>query len=95
MRKASELNWDAGNLTKCQKHGVSVDEIEALFSSTPSIGQDESHSDDEDRYTAIGRNRAGRPIFVIFTWRIIDGREVVRPVSARYLHRKEVERYGG
>jgi uncharacterized protein len=90
---ASRYDWDAGNLAKCQKHGVSVAEIEALFESVPAIGRDERHSEDEDRYVAIGRNRVGRPIFVIFTLRVVDGRELVRPVSARYMHRKEIERY--
>jgi hypothetical protein len=28
---ASRYDWDAGNLAKCQKHGVSIAEIEALL----------------------------------------------------------------
>ena len=27
----ARLNWDAGNLAKCQKHGVSIEEIADLF----------------------------------------------------------------
>jgi uncharacterized DUF497 family protein len=26
------FNWDSGNRTKCQKHGVSIAEIESVFS---------------------------------------------------------------
>jgi hypothetical protein len=90
----SRFDWDVGNLAKCQTHGVSIDEIEMLFESDPFVGRDENHSAEEERYTAIGRNRAGRPIFVIFTMRAIGGRQLVRPVSARYMHRKEIDRYG-
>jgi uncharacterized DUF497 family protein len=93
VAKLHAFEWDAGNLTKCQKHGVSAAEMEALFASDPRVGRDEKHSEAEDRYVAIGRNRAGRPIFVVFTLRLIGGRELVRPVSARYMHRKEIERY--
>lgn len=80
-------------MAKCQKHGVSVSEIEDLFESEPFVGRDERHSEAEDRYVAIGRNRVGRPIFVIFTFRLADDRQLVRPVSARYMHRKEINRY--
>ena len=94
MARPSRFDWDVGNLAKCQKHGVSTDEIEALFESDPFIGRDEDHSAEEERYTAIGRNRAGRPIFVIFTRRVVSARELIRPVSARFMHRKEIDRYG-
>ena len=94
MPTLSRFDWDAGNLAKCQKHGVSIEEIETVFVSGPDVGRDEKHSIDEDRYVAIGRNRAGRPIFVIFVLRAVGGVQLVRPVSARYMHRKEIERYG-
>ena len=93
MAKLYAFDWDAGNLAKCQKHGVSAAEIEALFATDPRVGRDEKHSEAEDRHVAIGRNRAGRSIFVVFTFRSIGTREFLRPVSARYMHRKEIERY--
>lgn len=89
----ARLNWDAGNLEKCQKHGVSIEEIVGLFESDPFTGPDEAHSKDEDRFIAIGRNRSGRPLFVVFTLRDVEGEEHVRPLSARYMHRKEIEHY--
>ena len=46
------LDWDAGNLTKCQKHGVSVAEIEALFASALLIIPDASHPQTETRIRA-------------------------------------------
>jgi hypothetical protein len=42
---------------------------------------------------AIGEGRAGRRIFLVFTFRERGGRTYVRPISARYMHAKEVERY--
>jgi uncharacterized DUF497 family protein len=34
---ASRYDWDVGNLAKCQKHGVSVAEIEALLKAYPPL----------------------------------------------------------
>ena len=87
------MDWDVGNLEKCQKHGVTLSEIQDLFDTAPFTGPDTDHSLEERRYFAIGPNRSGRPIFVVYTLRVVDGVERVRPVSARYMHRKEIERY--
>ena len=92
MRRA-RFDWDSGNLAKCQKHGVSLSEIELVLGSGPFIAPDPAHSEHEARFLAIGRNRVGRPIFVIFTLRLVDDEEHVRPVSARYMHAKEIKRY--
>ncbi len=86
------FDWDDGNLGKCQKHGVSVAEIEALLSAAR-IAPDFKHSSAEDRYIAVGRNAQGRPIFVAFTIRIRNGERLFRPVSARYMHGKEIDGY--
>lgn len=93
MEMFSGLDWDDGNRTKCQKHGVSIEEIEQLFRTAPFIGRDETHSELEDRFIAVGRTGAGRSLLVIYTLRSRDGVELVRPVSARYMHRKEVQWY--
>jgi uncharacterized DUF497 family protein len=88
------LDWDNGNLTKCQKHGVSIEEIEALFAGDPRYSPDEVHSIVEQRFLATGRNSEGRAILVIFTIRERDELRYVRPISARYMHAKEAARYG-
>jgi len=36
----------------------------------------------------------GRDLFVVLTFRIVAGRRLLRPITARYMHRKEIERYG-
>jgi uncharacterized protein len=86
------FDWDDGNREKCQKHGVSIAEIEALFMNAPRIAPDPKHSDDEDRMIAVGRTNAGRPVFVAFTIRT-KNRRLIRPVTARYMHAKEIAAY--
>ena len=87
------FNWDAGNRAKCQKHGVSVAELEGLFSTPLLIIPDASHSKKEERLRAIGRTESGRSVFLVFTIRVRAGKRVIRPVSARYMHVKEVRHY--
>ena len=37
---SSLFDWDSGNRAHCQKHGVSIAEIEALFRGTPQVAPD-------------------------------------------------------
>jgi len=85
------FDWDSGNRIKCQKHGVSVSEIESLFFGMPLIGPDIKHSGKEQRGRAIGLTAKKRSLFVVFTIRQKDGEILVRPISARYMHKKEVK----
>jgi uncharacterized protein len=54
---------------------------------------DLKHSAAEERFIAIGRTQAGRPLFVAFKIRMKAGRTLIRPISARYMHAEEVEAY--
>lgn len=95
MGELIKLDWDAGNLAKCQSHGVSIEEIESLFRGDPYFAPDAVHSIIEKRYFAIGRTQAGRALFVVFTFREAGEEEqMIRPISARYMHAKEAKRYG-
>ncbi len=87
------FDWDDGNRAKCQKHGVSIAEIEALFVHVPRVAPDPKHSADEDRLIAVGKTSAGRPLFVAFTMRTTSGRRLIRPVTARYMHAREIAAY--
>jgi uncharacterized DUF497 family protein len=89
----SGFDWDGGNRTKCQKHGVSISEIEVLLTGSPRVAPDPKHSTHEDRFVAIGKTRAGRPLFVVFTIRTKGHQQLIRPVAARYMHDKEVKAY--
>ena len=93
VRAIAGFDWDIGNLAKCRTHGVSIEEIEFLFEAGPRIAADVKHSDAEDRFIAIGRSPLGRALFVAFMFRSVDGTFRIRPVSARYMHRKEFEAY--
>jgi len=41
----------------------------------------------------VGRDSHGRAMFVAFTMREQTDRLLIRPISARYMHRKEIENY--
>lgn len=68
-------------------------EIEEVFLLAPAVYADPEHSVDEQRLRAIGRTDAGRWVFVAFTLRRRGEMVLIRPVSARYMHKKEVEHY--
>jgi len=87
------FDWDEGNREKCQKHGVGIAEIESVFAGTPAIAPDAAHSAVEMRFLAIGRASSGRHVFLAFSWRERDGAQLIRPISARYMHAKEVQHY--
>lgn len=91
--KFAGFDWDDGNREKCKKHGVALSEIEAMFGGTVAIKPDLDHSHGETRLFGIGRGSDGRHIFVAFTIRTRDGKNHLRPISARYMHSKEVEHY--
>ena len=87
------FDWDAGNREKCRKHGVSVGEIEAVLSGRPYIGPDPYPRKIEARYQAIDRTAEGRHVFIVFTFREGPAGLAVRPISARYMHAKEVRKH--
>ena len=90
---ADGFDWDDGNRDKCIKHGLSLAEIEALLLGYPRIAPALRHSATEERLMAVGRNSQGRAIFVVFTIRQRNGMRLIRPLSARYMHKKEIENY--
>ena len=87
------FDWDAGNRHKCRRHGLTVDEIEGLFRSEIKIISDVRHSKSETRFIAVGRSGGGRYVLVGFTFRKIEDNLLIRPITARHMHRKEVLRY--
>ena len=54
---------------------------------------DPTHSHGEDRLRAIGTDAKGRHIFAVFTLRSRRGETLIRPISARYMHKKEIRHY--
>jgi|ERR1700730_2024642 uncharacterized protein len=87
------FDWDVGNRAKCQKQGVSVAAVEGMFSGPIAILPDPEHSIQETRLKAIGFTTEGRAVFLIFTERRRGSRRLIRPISARYMHAKEIRAY--
>jgi len=89
------FDWDSGNWPKCGKHGVGRKEIEAIFYSAETIYLDDNaHSRNERRWLAISRSSPGHHgLLVGFTYRQRGGLSLIRPISARFMHKKEVGRY--
>ena len=87
------FDWDSGNWPKCGKHGVAREEVEAVLTGAPSIHPDPLHSGAEQRFLAIGRTGAGRHVLVAFTLRRAGGAALIRPISARFMHAKEIRHY--
>ena len=89
----AEFDWDQGNRIKCQKHGVTPEEIEQAFEKPIYILPSKASQQTEGRLKAIAKTRTGRHVFIVFTVREKHGERHIRPISARYMHQKEVERY--
>jgi uncharacterized protein len=87
------FDWDDANRGKCEQHGVPVAAIEALFRQPIAIVPDPAHSRAETRFKAIGRAEAGRYVLMVFTLRSRAGETLIRPISARYMHAKEIKLY--
>ncbi len=87
------FEWDRGNRENCRKHGVSIADIEAAFARPIAVFPDPSHSRSEERFKAVGKTDEGRHVFIVFTLRTREARTLIRPISARFMHAKEVEHY--
>jgi uncharacterized DUF497 family protein len=85
------FDWDEGNWPKCAKHGVSRAEIEEVLLNTPAVMPD-PHPD-EPRMRAIGKTAAGRYVFLVFMLRGEKSQIFLRPISARFMHQKEIDHY--
>ncbi|AQX30815.1 BrnT family toxin [Bartonella schoenbuchensis] len=91
--KICGINWDEGNWPKCAKHGVSKKEIEYLFSGYGRLVIKDDPDVREERFRAIGKSYNERYIFLVFTFRTMNNKLFVRPISARYMHQKEIDFY--
>jgi len=90
----SHFDWDAGNQDKCRKHGLTIADVEHVFARAETlIMPDLKNSAVEPRFLAIGRTASGRLAFVVFTPREQDSAVSVRPISARFMHQKEIRKY--
>jgi uncharacterized DUF497 family protein len=93
VQRVAGFDWDNGNREKRTGHGVSIAETESLFQGEVWTFPDIAHSTWETRYLGIGRTAAGRHVFLAFTIRMRGGERWLRPISARYMHAKEIRHY--
>ena len=87
------FEWDAGNVRKNEKHGVTKSEAELVFFDPRLlVVADPGHSVGEARFHALGITIDGRRLHATSTLRA-DGTRI-RVISARDMHRKERQIYG-
>jgi uncharacterized protein len=81
------FEWDEGNSDKSRrKHRVTIEECEQVFANTPILFlEDVKHSQDEERFIAMGKTDKGKKLFIVFTPR--HGK--VRVISGRPMDKKE------
>jgi uncharacterized protein len=89
----SGFDWDDGNRSKCQRHGLTLSDIESVFGRPIMVLPDPGHSRTEERLKAIGTTSQGRYVFMTFTVRQRGDAVLVRPIGARYMHKKEIDHY--
>ena len=87
------FDWDKGNKAKCLHHGLTLEEIESVFRGHPFVLTNEKHSSLEERFHAVGKTAAGRYAYIVFTFRLRTEETRIRPISARFMHQKEIEHY--
>jgi uncharacterized protein len=80
--QANGFDWDKGNRAKCERHGAFDFRYRRPFH--PSA----CHSP-----RCGGRTDKGRGVFIVFTLRRKGEELLIRPISARYMHKKEIEAY--
>ena len=78
-----EFDWDEGNREKCQKH----------FQGQLVVYPDPDHSTEVERFIGIGRTDEDRCVLIVFTLRTRGEAVLIRPISARYMHKKEIDYY--
>lgn len=85
------FDWDSGNWPKCGKHGVGREEIEHVLKHMTFRIPDPNP--EEKRFRTAGRTESGRAVFIVFTHRETREGRYLRPISARFMHAKEMEHY--
>jgi hypothetical protein len=88
------FEWDEGNVSKCQKHGLSISEIEKFLRQDDNrIVADFKHSGQQEQRIIASGTLGKKLVFVGFTLRSREGGIFIRPISARYMREKEAKRY--
>lgn len=91
LKECTGFQWDEYNIEKNRKkHNVSPMESEEMFFNQPLvIYNDIKHSDNEERFYALGKTDKKRDLFVVFTIR----KSLIRVISSRDMNKKERKIY--
>jgi uncharacterized DUF497 family protein len=91
LARAEGFDWDSGNAPKIwERHEVSPGEVEQVFFNRPLVAlRDAKHSQQEQRFYALGQTDGGRHLFVVFTLR----KKLIRVISARDMKGRERREY--
>jgi uncharacterized DUF497 family protein len=88
------FDWDKGNILKVTKHGLSLEDVEKFFTQGVLVFEDSKHSEVEPRSIAVGAiGSQNKLVFVAFTIRVRDFKVLIRPISARFMRKKEMDAY--
>ena len=95
MNQDLRFEWDEEkNKANKRKHKISFKEASYVFyDDNVMMFYDEAHSNDEDRFIAIGRSKKTNLLLVCYCYRGND--DVIRIISARKAERKDISKYGG
>jgi uncharacterized DUF497 family protein len=85
------FDWDYGNFLHAQQHDISFEAIEKIFEQELLYFLDIKNTSSEKRWIAVGELEPNRLAFVAFTIRSIGTDRLIRPISARYIHRGSKE----
>jgi len=72
---------------------LSARDIESIFQGPVSVFPDPEHSGEEERFIGIGKTEKHRNVLVVFKLRRKDDVVLIRPISARFMHKKEIDYY--
>lgn len=90
------FEWDPAKAREnLRKHKISFERASQIFLDALAISiPDEEHSEDEERWTTIGKNGGGTLLVLIHTFREIDAENFnVRLISARKATKREEKEY--
>jgi uncharacterized DUF497 family protein len=87
IRECTGFQWDQHNIEKnWEKHKVLPGESEQAFFNRPlKIVKDIQHSQEEERFYALGKTDQDRRLFIVFTLR----KKLIRVISSRDMNKKE------
>ena len=78
-----------------KKHRISFDRAAEIILDPPTVSiPDEEHSEDEERWVSIGKDRRGSVLILIHTFLEVSAEECrIRIISARRANKRETMQY--